>query len=322
MVKNLKDLFAKFKDEAACRELLIQQRWNGKPECPYCGHDKAYVIENGKRFKCANQTCYKKYSVTVGTVFEASNIPLTTWFPAMYIIASHKKGISSVQLAKDLGVTQKTAWFMLHRIRESLKDNHPGLLSGTIEADEMYLARKYRSDFKGLSEEEIDFKQQNSRTSKGVVIALAEVGGRVKTATMPETDSIAIRKIVSENVQEGSNIHTDQHGMYNPLAEKYVHQSVNHSSHEWVRGNVTTNHVENFFGVMKRGIYGIYHQISYKHLDAYCNEFAYRYNSRKMADGRRFELALSSVKGRLTYKRLVYGKGKENSQETNEKKSQ
>src|ERR1700730_12438494 len=135
MVKNLKDLFAKFKDEDMCRQFLVKQRWNGKPICPYCGHDKSYNIENGKRFKCANQTCYKKFSVTVGTVFEASNIPLSTWFPAMYIIASHKKGISSVQLAKDLGVTQKTAWFMLHRIRESLKENYPEMLAGIVEAD-------------------------------------------------------------------------------------------------------------------------------------------------------------------------------------------
>ncbi len=124
MVKNLKDLFAKFKDEDSCRAFLVQQRWNGKIECPYCGNTKIYNIENGKRFKCGNPECYKKFRVTVGTVFHASNIPLSTWFPAMYIIASHKKGISSIQLAKDLGVTQKTAWFMMHRIRKSLNEIH------------------------------------------------------------------------------------------------------------------------------------------------------------------------------------------------------
>jgi transposase-like protein len=150
MVKNLKDLMSKFKDEQACRDFMVQQRWNGVPECPYCGHRKSYKIEGGERFKCANQTCYKKYSATVGTVFEASNIPLTTWFPAMYIISAHKKGISSVQLAKDLGVTQKTAWFMLHRIRESLKEDHSEMLGGIVESDETYMGRKYRSDYKGI----------------------------------------------------------------------------------------------------------------------------------------------------------------------------
>src|SRR2546423_9648770 len=145
MVKNLKDVMRKFNTEDKCRQFLIQQRWNGVPVCPYCGHNKSYSIENGKRLKCANNKCYKKFSVTVGTVMEASNIPLTTWLPAMYIIMAHKKGISSVQLAKDLGVTQKTAWFMNHRIRESLKENHPEMLWGHVESDETYLGRKFRS---------------------------------------------------------------------------------------------------------------------------------------------------------------------------------
>ena len=134
MISNLKELFAKFSDEAKCREFLIQQRWNGVPTCPKCGSTKAYKIENGKRFKCANNKCYSKFSVTIGTVFEASNIPLTTWFPALYIISAHKKGISSVQFAKDLGVTQKTAWFMNHRIREALKVKNSPLLGGTVES--------------------------------------------------------------------------------------------------------------------------------------------------------------------------------------------
>jgi transposase-like protein len=136
MVSNLKELFAQFNDETKCREFLVQKRWNGKPLCPHCTSDKSYVIEGGKRFKCGNPSCYKKYTVTVGTVFEASNIPLTTWFAAMYILSAHKKGISSVQLAKDLGVIQKTAWFMNHRIRESLKEKNSPLLSGTVEIDE------------------------------------------------------------------------------------------------------------------------------------------------------------------------------------------
>src|SRR5215213_4814482 len=142
MVKNLKDLMKKFEDEAKCREFLVQQRWNGVPVCPKCGHTKVYNIENGKRFKCANNKCYNKFSVTVGTVFEASNIPLSTWFPAMYLIISHKKGISSIQLAKDLGVTQKTSWFMLHRIRESLKSKGSSLLSNVVEVDEVYIGGK------------------------------------------------------------------------------------------------------------------------------------------------------------------------------------
>src|ERR1700744_3478638 len=138
MVKALKYLMNRFKNKAACRELLIQQRWNGEPICPYCGFRKSYKIEKGKRFKCANPACWKKYSVTVGTIFEASNIPLTTWFPAVYLITSHKKGISSVQLAKHLGITQKSAWFVLHRIREGLRENAPLLLEKEVQVDEAY----------------------------------------------------------------------------------------------------------------------------------------------------------------------------------------
>ena len=117
--QNLKDLMLYFTDESKCRDFLVQQRWNGCPECPYCGSDKWYSIENGKRFKCGNKECHKKYSATVGTIFHASKIPLSTWFPAVYLVTSHKKGISSCQLAKHLGVCQKTSWFMNQRIRLS-----------------------------------------------------------------------------------------------------------------------------------------------------------------------------------------------------------
>src|SRR5258708_678458 len=142
MTPNLKGVIREFNTEKKCREFLIRQRWNDKPVCPHCKHKKVYTIDNGKGFKCASPACYKKFSVTVGTPMQATNIPLTTWLPAIYIIHSHKKGISSVQLSKDLGVTQKTAWFMLHRIREFMKENNPQLLVGTNEIDETYLGRK------------------------------------------------------------------------------------------------------------------------------------------------------------------------------------
>ena len=152
MITNLKQLMQDFDTEEKCRAFLVRQRWNGSPVCPYCQSNKWYSIEGGKRFKCGNSECYKKYSVTVGTVFHASNIPLTTWFPAMYIISAHKKGISSIQLSKDLGVTQKTAWFMLHRIRESLKDKNSDLLTGVVEVDETYMSRKYGSKYVGAAD--------------------------------------------------------------------------------------------------------------------------------------------------------------------------
>jgi transposase-like protein len=317
MVKNLKDLFAKFKDEDKCRAFLVQQRWNGQPVCPHCGHTKTYIIDKGKKFKCANQTCYKKFSVTVGTVFEASNIPLTTWFPAMYIIASHKKGISSVQLAKDLGVTQKTAWFMLHRIRKSLEDSNPGMLSGIVEIDETYLSRKFRSEYVGLTPEQIEWRNQNAEfqkkdRNKGAAMALKQRGGKIIVSAFDETKSaVAIGEKAKTYVAQDAQLMTDEALQYRHELKAFNRQSVNHSKGEWVRGIVHTNTVENFWSVMKRGIYGIYHQISHKHLQAYCNEFAYRYNTKDMQDGARFELTLTTLEGRLTYKQLVHGKSEE-----------
>lgn len=312
MFKNLKELFAAFKDEDVCRQYLIQQRWNGEPECPYCGHKKVYNIENGKRFKCANSECYKKFSVTVGTVFHASNIPLTTWFPAMYILASHKKGISSIQLAKDLGVTQKTAWFMMHRIREALKEDYPELLSGTVEADETYMARKYASDYKGLPPEQVEYIRNNrqNKKNKGAVLGIAHRETKtVHVTAFDDNNSLNVRSEIKKHVKEGSNLMTDESLLYRAGLEEYNRKAVFHSKKEWLRIegelSVHTNLVENFWSVMKRGVYGTYHQISFKHLQRYCDEFSYRYNTRKIKDNERFELTLKRVEGRLSYKTLV-----------------
>ncbi len=313
MIKNLKDLIAKFSDEQKCRDFLVQQRWDGSPVCPYCGSGKWYKIEDGKRFKCGNKECYKKYSVTVGTVFHASNIPLTTWFPAMYIISAHKKGISSIQLAKDLGVTQKTAWFMLHRIRESLKDKNSDLLTGTVEVDETYSGRKLGSEFKGYSEEQVEQMKANSPRqfqlkSKGVIMGLAQRDGRVKISVFNELDSKTAQQHIKDNVVPGSTVYTDQSGLYRSGLEQYNREAVNHGRKEFARGDVHVNTLESFWGMFKRGYYGIYHYMSFKHLQAYCDEFAYRRNTRQLNDGERFALTLTHIEGKLPYKLLVHGK--------------
>ena len=309
MVKNLKEVIQKFSDEKACIQYLVQQRWNGSPVCPYCGCEKWYNIEGGKRFKCGNSACYKKYSVTVGTVFHASNIPLSTWFPAMYILSAHKKGISSIQLAKDLGVTQKTAWFMMHRIRESLKDKDSDLLKGTIEVDETYLAKKFRSDFKGLPEEEITKKMKESHNNKGLMFGMVQRKGKIVVKAYDKLSGEEAKKQIKKHVEKGSTIYSDQSSLYRTGLEDYTRETVIHSRPflEFVRGDVHVNTLESFWGMMKRGVYGIYHHISYKHLQAYCDEFTYRRNSRQLKDGDRFELALCNLEGRLTYNRLVYG---------------
>lgn len=312
MFNNLHELIATMPDEKACRDYVIQQRWNGKPVCPHCGHDKVYIIEGGKKFKCASKLCYKKFSVTVGTVFECSNIPLTKWLMALYICTAHKKGISSYQLAKDIGVSQKTAWFMLHRLREILRVKRKlAKISHTAEADETYMARKYRSDYKGLPENEIDYKMKHAKDNKGAAMGIADrKDGTIRVFAFPSNKKEFVTEAVRENLEKGANLHTDDTNLYNTLEQEYHRESVQHGKREWVKtsisaGKVHTNHVENFWSVMKRGVYGIYHQISYKHLQRYCDEFSYRYNSRELNDSHRFSNAVTEIEGRLDYKTLI-----------------
>lgn len=314
MNTNLKKLMKDFNTEAKCRAFLIRQRWNDKPVCPHCGYIKVYTIDNGKGFKCASPKCYKKFSVTVGTPMQATNISLTTWLPAVYIIHSHKKGISSVQLAKDLGVTQKTAWFMLHRIREFMKENHPQMLSGTNELDEAYMGRKFRSEYKGLSPEKSEAMGKQTKhidklKSRGAVVGLYNrETDTIRVQSFNSRTAEVIKQVADANLLPDAKIFTDEAHLYINSLKQYQRETINHWMKEWVRGEVHVNHVENFWSVMKRGIYGIYHQVSFKHLQAYCNEFSYRYNSRNLSDGQRFFLSLQSIEGSLTYKQLVHGK--------------
>jgi transposase-like protein len=309
-IKNLKDLFQKFSDEQKCRDFLVQKRWNGCPVCPYCGSDKWYRIENGKRFKCGNKECYKKYSVTVGTVFHASNIPLTTWFPAVYLISANKKGISSVQLSKHLGVSQKTAWFMLHRIRQSLQKKGSSLLNNTVEVDEIYIggitknmSNKKRKELKGDS-----FRVTNKR----MVIGMVERNGELRLEVAgKETEKYKIVHVLKDNIDITANLITDSEKAYIQVGKKYKsHQSVNHTVREYVKDNgVHTNTIEGAFGLFRRCIIGTYHKLSPKHLSRYCDEMAFRYNLRNIKDGERFEYTLGRIETPLSWKELTADNG-------------
>jgi hypothetical protein len=230
---------------------------------------------------------------------------------ALYLATAHKKGISSYQLAKDIGVAQKTAWFMLHRLREIMKVVHATKIKHTAEADETYMARKYRSDYKGLTEEEIDFKVKHKKDNKGAVLGIADrKEGTIRVMAFPANKLEFIGDAVKANVDKGANLHTDETRLYNSLETYYHREKVIHNKREWVKpsisaGKVHTNHVENFWSVMKRGVYGIYHQISYKHLQRYCDEYSYRYNSRGMTDPERFTDSLQNIEGRLDWKTLT-----------------
>lgn len=303
-IRNLKDVFIKFKDEEVCKRYLVMRRWKGVPTCVKCGCKKVYNLYDG-RYKCSNNTCYHKFSVITGTFMESSNIPLSTWFAAIYLVVAHKKGISSVQLGKDLSVTQKTAWFMLQRIRESFKDDKT-VLGNVIEMDETLVGGSVSNK---TLQKRAEWAQTKDRASgKSTVLAMVERNGLVITKHIPATTKDEIFPIVKERTKMNSVVVTDTATIYQKLNSIVLNPQVNHSANEYVRGAWYTNTVEGFFSQLKRSIYGIYHQVSPKHLQRYCDETSYRYNTSDMKDPEKFEMALNNFEGRITYNQLIQKK--------------
>lgn len=308
MFNNLRELILSMPTEETCREYLVQQRWGGKPVCPYCGCGRVYSIENGKRFKCGSKDCYKKFSPTVGTVMEASNVPLVKWFTAIYLCSAHKKGISSYQLAKDIGVTQQTGWFMLHRIREMMRPKETAKLDNIVEIDETYVG--------GIVGNMSKTRRAKLRTERGgtiqnktMVVGLLERSGNLKLVALgKETGGGIIQPVVRKNVDNDAVLMTDCSSNYDGLNKEYAgHEVVRHKEEEYVRdGVIHTNSIEGAFSLLKRSIIGIYHSVTPKHLSRYCDETMYRYNSRKMKDADRFTMSLQNLEGRLKYKDLTY----------------
>lgn len=296
--KTLIECLDYFKEESVCREYLIQQRWNGQPTCPFCSCTKVYSIEAGKRFKCGNKECNKKFSVTVGTVFENSKIPLRTWFAAIYLFTSGKKGISSLQLHRQLGITQKTAWFVLHRVREMLRAKAPHMLKTVVQVDETYVGGKEGNKH---AINRLSVKEANE--AKTPIIGLIETGGKVIPVVTPWVTRKAAENLIEKYVDNDAFMVTDAYGIYSRVGKTRTHIIVNHSKGIYVNGDgYHTNGIENFWSLLKRGIYGIYHQVSAKHLQRYCDEFAGRVNTRQIKDSERFQLTVRTSEGRLTYK--------------------
>lgn len=302
---NLIELIRSVPDEKACREYLIKERWNGVIVCPYCKKEGAYVIEGGKRFKCKSSACYKKFSVTVKTFMEASNIPLVKWLTGIYLVTAHKKGISSHQLGRDLGVAQKNSWFMLMRIRAMIKQEE-GIILGNndaVEADETHIGGKFSNMH---SKKRKAFNETgDSLANKTTVLGVIERGGKLVAKVIPPKSTIEIPKTIAEVVKPKATFITDSTNIYDRITNGFNHHSVNHTMKEYVRGDSHTNTIEGVFSHMKRMVYGIYHQISAKHTQRYCDEFAFRHNSRDIKDPVRFNYALTFMEGRLTYKKLI-----------------
>ena len=288
-----------FDTEEKCREYLEQQKWNGTPCCTHCASvNVTRFKKDARRFQCNEKGCRKQFSVLTGTFAENTKIPLTKWFLAMYILNNHSKGISSLQLAQWLDVTQKTAWFLNHRIREML--NQTGeTLDGTVEVDEVYI---------GGSDKNRHKHKKKGSSSKTMVVGAIERGGKVVTKVIPSTNIENVTNFIHDTIEPNSVMVTDEHGAYAKVGEQYTHHRVNHGAKEYVRKDnkqVHTNNIEGYWNILKKQINGIHHSVSPKHLQRYCNENAYRFNNRFLAQDERFAVSLANCFGRLKYQDLI-----------------
>jgi transposase-like protein len=312
--KSLIELNDYFKEEKTCYEFLALQIWdNGKPVCPFCNSTKVYITKSRStkpskkgipEYRCANKECAKKFSATKGTIFESSKIPLRTWYAAIFLLTTSKKGISSLQLAAQLQVTQKTAWFLNHRIRQMFKETAPEMLKGIVEVDETFVGGKNKN--RHANKKTVGHQGRSSK-DKTPVVGLLERDGRVLTFVVPSTDADILQPIMVEYVDKDALVITDAYKSYNGLADLYEHVSVKHTEGNYkTDSHFHTNNIENFWSTFKRGIIGIYHYVSPKHLHRYTNEFGYRYNNRKDSGVGKFHSSVQKASGRrLTYEKLI-----------------
>lgn len=304
-------LFTLFPDEETARVYLEGRIWPNGPTCPACAsQDRVITLgtcatRKPGYYRCLS--CAFDFTVRTGTVMERSKVPLHKWLYSMYLLVTARKGISSMQLAKEIGVTQKTAWFILGRLREACGGIFPDggdKLSGEIEIDECFVG--------GLEENKHEYKklkQGRGSVGKVAVLGMRERGGRVHAKVIPDTGLGTIQNEIHGTVAPGSQLYTDEHGAYSDLDGLfYRHSTVNHGSGEYVRGSAHTNGIESVWAVLKRGLHGVYHHASKKHLHRYVDEFTFRLNEGNVANHttRRLDSFVDATKGkRITYRRLT-----------------
>ncbi len=310
MIQNfdsLFDLMDAFPDEQSCIDHLRSIRWKDGEFCPYCvargAHpgQRIYCFSDRKTFKCGD--CRQRFSIKVGTIFEDTKLPLRKWFMAIWLITNHPKGIASVTLAKDLKITQKTAWFVLHRLRHAARTpsfNAP--LKGETEADTTYVGgkekNKHAKDRKGGTQ---------GGAGKDVVLGIVEREGELRVMHVKDGKAATLQGEVRGNVAKGSTVMTDEDSAFKGLGRDYTHLAVNHSAGEYVRlgGFVHTNGIESVWALLKRQIVGIHHWVSSKHLQRYVDEMSWRFNRRDMKVTPRMNDLFACVEGRLRYQDLI-----------------
>lgn len=307
---SLFDIMQAFPTEESCVVYLEKLRWGGAPVSPFDATAKVYKCKSGK-YKCGKTLNY--FNVRTGTIFQDSRMPLRKWIMAIYLFTTHKKGISSHQLARDLSITQKTAWFVLHRLRFAMSQGSMWdyFDSGVVEVDETYIGGKTTNKHQ-QGKERGDFMNRinfNPVKDKSIVFGIVQRGGDVYMKQVPKASKKVLVPIIKEKISSEVTIISDEHVAYGLLNQSYSHATVHHADREYVRGEVHTNTIEGVWSQLKRGIYGIYHQTSEKHLQAYCSEFAFRYNIRKFSEYQKVNACLNRTSlGTLKYKTLIANK--------------
>lgn len=296
------EFFELFPSEDAAIEYFELIRWLGEVQCPYCDSERVTKLKQRPYYLC--NYCRQKFTVRTDTIFARSHVPLQKWLYAMYLLETSRKGISSIQLAKSLGVRQATAWFMLHRLREAC-DVVAEPFSGTVEVDETFV---------GGSKKNMHYSKKKELPpgplgNKTVVVGMRErETGRVTAHPVPDTSSVTLCNEVMDNVEPGSTVYTDDYAGYHYLKNWYYHSSVNHTGWQFADGDVNTNGIESVWAVLKRGYKGVYHHWSHKNMRRYVNEFVFRLNSSKVYNstiGRLNHLVENAIGKRLTYEELT-----------------
>lgn len=300
--RTLSEAIRTYADPQKAHDFVVAMRWPYGVACPRmgCGSADVHFISTRRTWRC--NECKRQFSTKVGTIFEESPLGYDKWLPAIWLITNAKNGISSCELARALAVTQKTAWFMLHRIRAAMKSGTFEKLAGPVEADETYIGGKYRAerDHHGRA------KRKGPNFNKTTVMGIVERKGSIRAFVIPSTKCVTLADRVRKNVEPGATIYTDAAAPYGRLSDDYVHHVINHAK-EYVRGHVHTNNIEAFWSLLKRTIKGTYVAPRPKHLQRYVEEQVHRFNEREKNDGERFPVVVKQAEGvRLTYKELTH----------------